>query len=266
MKEKYYINGTRLSKWENPQIKCTCGHCGYRFIQNLENCNHEITYSSWDTDKKNSFDNFTFSDKCPNCEFNAVKDDKQIRAEKLKNSRDLTQKINDAAVTCLKRHFTNIHVGAKEIGTGIGMGERVDAILFDLNYSYLVETKISRADFLNDFKKDFRINASDGMGDYRYYACPTGLIKPEELPEKWGLIYVDDKFKATLMLGKGSGYACISKGVYEDVIQGRETFKYDDVKKIHESYKFDKNTWTENQLLISLCKRYKTRTGIDRLI
>lgn len=28
------------------------------------------------------------------------------------------------------------------------------------------------------------------MGDYRYYCCPKGLIKPEELPLGWGLLYV----------------------------------------------------------------------------
>jgi hypothetical protein len=25
---------------------------------------------------------------------------------------------------------------------------------------------------------------------YRYYMCPSGLIMPDELPPKWGLLYV----------------------------------------------------------------------------
>lgn len=35
-----------------------------------------------------------------------------------------------------------------------------------------------------------------GMGFQRFYCCPTNLIKVEELPAGWGLIYVNDKHKA----------------------------------------------------------------------
>jgi len=27
------------------------------------------------------------------------------------------------------------------------------------------------------------------MGDERYYLCPPGMIKPEEVPVNWGLLY-----------------------------------------------------------------------------
>lgn len=57
----------------------------------------------------------------------------------------------------------------------------------------LIEAKASRNDFLNDKKKPFRMNPETGMGNYRFYACPTGLIKENELPNKWGLIYVSEK-------------------------------------------------------------------------
>lgn len=59
--------------------------------------------------------------------------------------------------------------------------------------TFLLEAKISRADFLADRSKPHRLNPELGMGKYRYYICPTGLIKTEELPEKWGLIYVSEK-------------------------------------------------------------------------
>ncbi len=36
------------------------------------------------------------------------------------------------------------------------------------------------------------------MGNWRFFACPQGLIKKEELPEKWGLIYVKEKGKARI--------------------------------------------------------------------
>jgi hypothetical protein len=59
--------------------------------------------------------------------------------------------------------------------------------------TFLLEAKTSRSDFLVDKNKPHRLNPAKGMGKYRYYICPTGLIKPEEVPEKWGLIYVSPK-------------------------------------------------------------------------
>ncbi|MDO7535032.1 adenylosuccinate synthase [Acinetobacter pittii] len=59
--------------------------------------------------------------------------------------------------------------------------------------TFLLEAKTSRADFIADRSKPHRLNPELGMGKYRYYICPTGLIKTEELPEKWGLIYVSEK-------------------------------------------------------------------------
>lgn len=58
--------------------------------------------------------------------------------------------------------------------------------------TFLLEAKMSRSDFLADRSKPHRINPETGVGKYRYYICPTGLIKPEELPNKWGLIYVSE--------------------------------------------------------------------------
>lgn len=49
-----------------------------------------------------------------------------------------------------------------------------------------IEVKVSRSDFFADAKKLH----SHPYGHYKIYACPTGLIKPEEIPEKWGLVYV----------------------------------------------------------------------------
>ncbi|SDP33513.1 hypothetical protein SAMN04487914_108104 [Arthrobacter sp. ok909] len=56
--------------------------------------------------------------------------------------------------------------------------------------SLLIECKVSRGDFLSDKKKSFRFRPERGMGDLRYYCCPSGLIKPTEVPYGWGLIYV----------------------------------------------------------------------------
>lgn len=65
----------------------------------------------------------------------------------------------------------------------------------------LIEAKTSRSDFLVDRKKSHRINPETGVGKWRYYICPTGLIKPTELPEKWGLIYVNGRGHCEIVVG-----------------------------------------------------------------
>lgn len=67
--------------------------------------------------------------------------------------------------------------------------------------TFLLEAKISRSDFLADRNKPHRINPEIGMGKYRYYICPTGLIKIDELPDKWGLIYVSPKGTCKVIAG-----------------------------------------------------------------
>lgn len=69
--------------------------------------------------------------------------------------------------------------------------ESPDAIGFRPNgLTVLMEVKVSREDFLNDKYKEFRKSPHLGMGDYRFYVCPPDIIKPEDLPEKWGLFYI----------------------------------------------------------------------------
>lgn len=69
-------------------------------------------------------------------------------------------------------------------------GERPDAIGWRDGISILIECKASHADFLADRKKPFRAETDNqqGMGDWRFYLCPPEIIKPEELPEGWGLL------------------------------------------------------------------------------
>ena len=68
-----------------------------------------------------------------------------------------------------------------------------DVIGFYYEDSYLIEVKDSRADFLKDAEKPHRADPTQGMGKYRWYACPKGLIAPEEVPEGWGLLYITEK-------------------------------------------------------------------------
>ena len=78
----------------------------------------------------------------------------------------------------------------EEFGSG---SEIPDAIGFKFGYSILIECKTSRPDFHADFKKPHRIDSEFGMGNYRLFMCEKGLILPEELPNGWGLLYIDPK-------------------------------------------------------------------------
>ena len=60
-------------------------------------------------------------------------------------------------------------------------------------HSILVECKTSYEDFLSDSRKYFRKQPGRGLGKERYYMTPPGLLNPNELPPKWGLLEVHAK-------------------------------------------------------------------------
>ena len=68
-------------------------------------------------------------------------------------------------------------------------GEFPDAIGWRDGLSILVECKVSRADFLADRRKPFRADPEKGMGDWRFYLAPPGIIHPVDLPTGWGLLW-----------------------------------------------------------------------------
>lgn len=59
--------------------------------------------------------------------------------------------------------------------------------------SMLVECKTSRADFRVDSQKQFRRNPEYGMGAWRFFLCPPGVIEVSELPPGWGLLYAEGR-------------------------------------------------------------------------
>ena len=68
-------------------------------------------------------------------------------------------------------------------------GEMPDAIGWKRAcHSVLVECKVSRADFLADRAKPFRLKQEIGVGCERFYLAPKALIHFEELPAGWGLL------------------------------------------------------------------------------
>lgn len=90
--------------------------------------------------------------------------------------------------------------------TTVATREIPDVVAFNSHCSIMIECKTSRADFLIDKKKPWR-QPGQGIGHYRFYLAPEGLISPEELPTqpRWGLVEVNDRKLATTRIGPMGG-------------------------------------------------------------
>lgn len=112
-------------------------------------------------------------------------------------------------------------------------GETPDAIGFKSGESILIECKTSMADFNNDKKKIFRENPWMGVGKYRFYMCQKGVIKIDRLPDKWGLLEVNDKGQVRQKVGpKGN---CWSKSEFifsERSISGETALMYSALRRL----------------------------------
>lgn len=77
------------------------------------------------------------------------------------------------------------------------VGECPDAFAWGGSSTQLIEVKVSRSDFLSDKRKLWRYHSRSGLGSYRSYLCPEGLIELKDLPRYWGLLYIDKNGKIT---------------------------------------------------------------------
>lgn len=114
--------------------------------------------------------------------------------------------LNAIAVKWLLRPVSgkgpNCQVAFQEVSDTSGR-ERCDAWGWSWGYppcSVLVEVKVSRSDFLADRKKPHRQEGC-GVGTYRYFMCPEGLITIDDLPERWGLLWVNKRGHVKVMAG-----------------------------------------------------------------
>ena len=71
--------------------------------------------------------------------------------------------------------------------------ENCDVWGFNGDHTAVIEVKTSHADFLADQKKWYRGEEAENLnlkaGSFRWYLCPEGVIKAEEVPDGWGLLY-----------------------------------------------------------------------------
>lgn len=121
---------------------------------------------------------------------------------------DLSHKgLQEIAISWLKRSQSGrgpgCQVALQEVG-GLYGGERADAWGYRWGWgggSIVVEVKVSRSDFLADAKKPHRNGEVLGMGTWRYYMCPEGIITLDDLPHGWGLLWVNSRGHVKLMAG-----------------------------------------------------------------
>jgi len=80
------------------------------------------------------------------------------------------------------------------------IGESPDAFGFSSGISQLIEVKVSRSDFLSDKNKPWRKRPEIGIGRLRSYLCPTGIIREIDLPNNWGLLWIDYDGKISVIV------------------------------------------------------------------
>lgn len=136
--------------------------------------------------------------------YNGKDDNIKTYKELLKPQKITHKELVNKTGKWLKRHDQNIRVPncsliAEDLVSLNITGEVPDVIGWNGWTSILIEVKVSRGDFLRDKKKLFRIIPENGMGEFRYYCCPDDLIKENELPDNWGLLYVNEKKKINII-------------------------------------------------------------------
>lgn len=95
-------------------------------------------------------------------------------------------------VRWLKRNGCRI-ILSDPFKAAVSTGECPDVIGWRDGLSLLLECKASRADFLVDARKPFRVQPGMGMGDWRFYLTQPGTISADELPSGWGLLIAHAK-------------------------------------------------------------------------
>ncbi|HYH00452.1 MAG TPA: hypothetical protein VD837_15065 [Terriglobales bacterium] len=94
------------------------------------------------------------------------------------------------AIEWLRRYRCGIVLSEQTCSTG----EVPDAIGWKgKGHSVLIECKASRADFLADRQKPWRIQPELGVGAERYFLAPRGIIAAAALPPSWGLLEVHQR-------------------------------------------------------------------------
>ena len=127
----------------------------------------------------------------------------------------------------LKHSFhCGVHV-SETSSSGPKASESPDAIGWKSygNKSCVIEVKVSRGDFLGDGNKEHR-KGPDGMGNWRYFLVPKGLVEASEVPDTWGLLWYDGK---KIYKKKEATYRKLTN----NAIKFEKSLLYSELRKFH---------------------------------
>lgn len=143
---------------------------------------------------------------------------------------------------------------------GEGDAERPDAIGWRRSPydggAFVVEVKTSRADFLADAAKPHRQDPALGVGRFRYYLCPEGLIQASELPPRWGLLYAGKRNIVRAIAGPAAMTRHACRGQLPRDPSGEPIGFYDAYRQACDAFQFrERNHDLETAMLVALLQR-----------
>lgn len=171
---------------------------------------------------------------------------------------DIIERLNRIYLTNPKYVVNNLHVF---------IWESDFAACTRSGYWHEVEVKVSRADFFKDFKKkekhDILAGRTEGLRpNYFAYAVPEGLIKPEEVPEYAGLIYIPEDNPYYFSSGKGTPQLHKVK-ITDEQLRLTEKFYYNYKSLLHLRGNHQRITGELRGEIAFLRKEFKAATGYD---
>lgn len=153
------------------------------------------------------------------------------------------KRLTELAARWLKRN--GFGVVATELNCQ-GSREQPDAIGFRGEASAIIEVKVSRTDFLADQTKPER--RTGGLGLYRFYLCPPDLIQPDDLPERWGLLYAKGRHVEAVVAPPGNAWPRPACRMSEAVLAAPWTAQWLD-------FQHEPNLEAERSALYSIARR-----------
>lgn len=174
----------------------------------------------------------------------------------------------DIAVKFLKRSSNGLkcQIAISEMQTSYYCGEQVDAFGYRCiepnQGSYMIEVKTSRSDYLADGKKPHRIDPSKGVGKYRAYMCPEGVIQPNEIPHGWDLFWVNSRGHVSIK--KMDLVECVNRNTDGELyLMARLIQRVSDPEKLNqmlkESSRLSSRAWAEVDSLRAQIKELKLK-------
>ncbi|ARR15340.1 hypothetical protein [Xanthomonas citri] len=127
----------------------------------------------------------------------------------------------------------------------VGCREQADVIGLRATCSAVIEAKASRADFLADWAKPHR--HTGGLGLYRFFACPEGLIDLAELTKGWGLLYATSRSIRAVVRPPGNIWP-----------------RRDAASAAWEAFQHQSNDSAERSVLYSIARRLAGQAGVVR--